>query len=121
MPGMHEMSLASSLLGIVREEMAKHGAERLLLVRVCHGALANVVPEALLMAFEVQVQGTDFENARLELTAEPVRLACGACGREFEPQGSSLSRFAPCPHCNEDFGHQVLSGKSLYIEHIEVE
>jgi hydrogenase nickel incorporation protein HypA/HybF len=118
---MHEMSLTVSLLAIVREEMQKHGAEKLVLVRLRCGALANVAPEALTMAFEVLIDGTALEGARLELTEEPLRLACGACHQEFSPERGVAALFSPCPLCGEDIGHAVLAGKELYIDHIEVE
>ena len=44
---MHEMSLVTSLLSIIREEMERHALHRLLQVRARYGALANVVPEAV--------------------------------------------------------------------------
>lgn len=118
---MHELSLVVGLLDIVRQEMRKHGAEKLLLVRVRCGALANVVPEALSMAFEVQTVDSDLDGARLELVEEPVRLACGGCGLEFSPRAIPTALFAPCPDCGEEIGHRVLSGKEMYIDHIEVE
>ena len=118
---MHEMSLATSLLAIVREEMGKHGAARLIMVRVRYGALANVVPEALTMAFEVLTVGTDFDGAAIEMIEEPVRLACGCCRKEFEPEAVATAIFAACPLCGKEIGHTVLSGKELYIDHIEVE
>ncbi len=118
---MHEMSLTVSLLDIVREEMKKHNAAKLLLVRVRYGALANVVPEALAMAFEVLTQGSELEGARLALDEEPVLLSCGGCAREFRPETTAAARFAPCPSCGEELGHTVLTGKELYIDHIEVE
>lgn len=117
---MHEMSVATSLLAIVREELAKHDVEKLLLVRVRYGVLANLVPEALEFAFEALTAGTDFEGARIELAQVPVRLACGGCGKEFEPEGRE-QLFAPCPACGEEIGHNVLSGRELYVEHIEAE
>ncbi len=118
---MHEMSLTTSLLDIVREEMSKHGASRLLLVRVRFGTLANVVPEALTMAFEVLTQGTEFEGARLELDEEPILLGCGECSREFSPPPSAAAQFSACPHCGQELGHLVLAGKALYLAHLEVE
>lgn len=119
---MHEMSLATSLLTIVRQEMEKHGAKRLVLVRMRCGALANVVPEALSMAFEIQIQDTPFVGARLVLQEEPLRLACGGCGLEFAPEpGMPGALFSGCPSCGEEIGHKVLAGKELYIDHIEVE
>lgn len=118
---MHEMSLTVSLLAIVREEMQKHGAGTLILVRVRYGALANVVPEALSMAFEVLTADTDVDGARLEMIEEPVRLLCGGCREEFAPPVPATSLFSACPLCGEEIGHTVLSGKELYIDHIEVE
>ncbi|MDL2317338.1 hydrogenase maturation nickel metallochaperone HypA [Desulfovibrio sp. OttesenSCG-928-A18] len=118
---MHEMSLVISLLDIVRQEMRKHGARTLRVVRLRAGALANVVPEALEMAFEVQTQDGDMQGAQLELVEEPLRLACGACGHEFGPEPVRASLFSPCPACGEDIGHKVLSGKELYIDSIEVD
>jgi hydrogenase nickel incorporation protein HypA/HybF len=118
---MHEMSLVVSLLDIIRQEMEKHGAQKLVMARLRCGALGGVMPEALLMAFEVQTVGTNFAGARLELVEEPVRLACGRCGGEFEPRSIPTALFSPCPLCGEEIGHSVLAGRELYIDHIEVE
>lgn len=118
---MHEMSLAVSLLDIVKQEMEKHGKTRLIRISVCHGTLANVVPEALSMGFEVMTSGTPFEGAAITLKEMPLRLACGGCGREYTPESSPAAVFAPCPFCGEEIGHTVLTGKELYIDHIEVE
>jgi hydrogenase nickel incorporation protein HypA/HybF len=118
---MHEMSLTNNLLHIIREEMRKHGATRLLRARVCFGALSNVVPEALDMAFEVLTHGTELQGAFLELHEEPALFACGECKREFSPSSAASSVFAACPHCGGELGHQILSGKSLYLDRLEVE
>ena len=118
---MHEMSLAAALVDIIREEMRKNGATRLVLAKVRHGALSNVVPGALSLGFEVMTKGTELEGAPLELAEEPLLLACAACGWEFSPPPSPLALFAPCPHCGEETGHTVRAGKALYLDHIEVE
>lgn len=80
---MHEMSVVTSLLSIVREEMEKHDVHRLLLVRVRYGALSNIVPEALSFAFEALTAGTDFEGAVLETEEVPITLKCSQCGHTF--------------------------------------
>lgn len=118
---MHELSLVVSLLDIVRQEMRTHGAEKLLLARVRYGALANVLPEALHMAFDSQTTSPEFAGARLELVEEPVRLACGACAREFSPGSSQAALFSPCPSCGGEIGHLVLAGRELYLDHLELE
>ncbi len=115
------MSMAVSLLALVRQEMEKCGASRLVSVTVRYGALANVVPESLAMAFEVTAQGTPFEQAAIIMEEEPISLACGACQKTFMPESSKAALFSPCPACGEEFGHTVLAGKSLYLAQIEVE
>lgn len=117
---MHETSIAASLLDIVRSELEKHGATRLHLVRVKYGRLTQVVPDSLLFAFDMLIKGTDLEGARLELEELPLRVRCWVCKTEFEPEHESVL-IMPCPSCGEDFGHEVLSGKELYLDTLEAE
>jgi hydrogenase nickel incorporation protein HypA/HybF len=118
---MHELSLAAGLLDIIREEMKKHGASRLLLARVRVGALAGVFHGAMSLAFEALTRNTDLDGARLELDEEAVLLACGECGGEFSPDHGCPVLSAVCPRCARDAGHRLLAGTSLYLEHLEME
>jgi hydrogenase nickel incorporation protein HypA/HybF len=117
---MHEMSIATSLLSLVDEELKKRRLEKLLVVRVRHGALTNIVPEAMSFAFEALTLGGPFEGARLELEEEPLVLRC-SCGARFSPERNHEPRFAPCPACGEKLGHTVEKGRELYLQHIEAE
>lgn len=56
---MHEVSLVTSLLSIIREETERHVLYHLLQVRVRYGVLVNIIPEALSVAFEVLTVRTD--------------------------------------------------------------
>lgn len=118
---MHEMSIAQSLAGIVQEEMAAHGVSRLRAVRVCHGALAAVAPDALTFAWEVLTRDTPLAGSLLEMVEIPVRLRCVSCAAEFTVAECDRLPLAPCPSCGEDLGHEILEGKELYIENIEAE
>ena len=117
---MHELSIAQSLLGLIEDEMTKHGKQTLVSVKVKHGRLAAIVPEALSMAFEVLTAETRLAGARLDMEEVPVRLRCHACGKEFQPE-QHAAPFAPCPCCGEELGHTVLSGRELFIEYLELE
>lgn len=117
---MHEMSVVTSLLSIVREEMEKHHVQHLLLVRVRYGTLANIVPEALTFAFEALTADTDFAGAVLETEEIPVTLRCHQCGFHFTPIEKGAF-WASCPQCGEQGGHKLETGRELYVQHIEAE
>ena len=117
---MHEISIVTRLLNLVDEELAKRRLHKLLVVRVRHGALANIVPEAMSFAFAALTQGSPFEGARLELEEEPVILRC-PCGASFNPAEKGELLFEPCPTCGETLGHTVETGRELYLQHIEAE
>lgn len=117
---MHELSIAQNLLALITDEMAKHGKEKLISIKVKHGRLASVIPEALETAFEVLTVDTRLAGARLDLEEIPVTLRCRSCGREFTADGPG-GPFTPCPACGEELGHTVLTGRELYIEYLELE
>ena len=117
---MHEMSIVTSLMSIVREEMEKHGVTRLLLVRVRYGVLTNIEPSAMRFAFDTLIAGTDWAGARLELEEVPLTLRCGDCNRDFTPENSSLID-AVCPYCGCSEGHLPMTGSELLLQHLEAE
>lgn len=114
------MSIAQSLLDIIRQEMEKHEATTLTLVRVKHGQLTHIVPDSLYFAFEVLTKDTPLEGAKLELEEVPLCVKCAGCGKEFEPE-SEHPLLMPCPHCGEEDGHEVVCGKELYLDRLDVE
>ncbi len=121
---MHEMSIAQSLLDIIRDEMEKNQLKVLFKVKVKTGKLNAIVPDALTFCFDLLLRDTPWEGAILEIETVPVRLKCVECGYEFYPpiEENVVSIFSiPCPSCGADFGHRVLEGKELLIEYIEGE
>lgn len=115
------MALTVSLLSLIKEEMEKAKAGSLLSVRIKYGALSNVVPEAMETAFEILTQDIPgMENASLELVEELPLLVCGKCKKEYTPP-SKRKVFMPCPACGNELGNEVLSGKGLYLDQIEVD
>ena len=117
---MHEMAIAQNILGIIQEEMQKNNLTRLTLVKIRHGSLNAIVPEALQLSFEALIQETPLHGARLEAEEIPLLVRCQACTQEFSPEGGSLL-YMPCPFCGEEFGHEIIAGKEIYIDHLEAE
>lgn len=117
---MHELSIAESLITIIREEMGKHGLTTLLKAKIVHGQLSAIVPEALETAFEILTVNTPLQGAVIELETKPMLVRCRQCGHEFSPTHEERY-LMPCPSCTTELGHEIIAGRELYIEHIEAE
>jgi hydrogenase nickel incorporation protein HypA/HybF len=113
---MHEMSIAQSLVDVIREEMDKADARRLRTVRLQIGQMSAIVPDALSFGFEVITAGTDMEGARLVMDIIPLRGVCMDCEKEF---GIKDYAFV-CPHCGST-AIDTIAGQDLSIVEIEVD
>jgi hydrogenase nickel incorporation protein HypA/HybF len=78
------MSIAQSLIQILQEEMAKHGAATLRSVRLSIGEMSAIVPESLSFCFEIITQGTPLEGAKLLMDRIPLKGYCPDCDRPFD-------------------------------------
>ncbi|MFW5859224.1 MAG: hydrogenase maturation nickel metallochaperone HypA [Planctomycetota bacterium] len=94
---MHEMSIATTLIGQVLHQAAAHDLERVERIRLEIGAQRLVVYEAMRMAFSAVAAGTCAAGAQLELVEIPVRARCRACVTEFAPAIDDYR----CPDCGE--------------------
>lgn len=117
---MHELSIAESLITIIREEMAKHGLTKLLKVKIVYGQISAIVPEALETAFEILTVNTPMSQATVEIEMKPMTVRCRQCAHVFSPSHEQRI-LMPCPQCETELGHEIIAGRELYIDHIEAE
>ena len=110
---MHELSLSSAIVNTV----VKHAdGRRVTVVELRVGKLRQVIPDTLEFYFEFVARGTVCEGARLEQQVIDARLACNACGHEWEIEIPAFR----CPECaGSDVGSP--SGDEFEVEAIEVE
>ena len=113
---MHEMSIAQSLIDILQEEMAKHGAATLRSVRLSIGEMSAIVPESLSFCFEIITQGTPLEGARLLLDRIPLKGYCPKCEETFDIKDFVFV----CPTCAST-AIETIQGQELSIVEMEVE
>ncbi len=113
---MHEMSIAQSVIDIVKEEMVKNDANTLRSVRLHIGQLSAVVPDSLRFCFEIITSGTNMEGAVLNMEIMPLMGYCPACNKEFEIKEYTFI----CPTCG-DSKIETISGQELSIVEIEVD
>jgi hydrogenase nickel incorporation protein HypA/HybF len=113
---MHELSVTEQLLNIVLEHARKARAKQVLKVNVVIGDFTGFVNESIQFYFELLSKGTEAEKASVAITRIPCRIRCRECRQEFQPDGSDWR----CPQCGGPM-EEVLGGRELYVESIEVE
>jgi hydrogenase nickel incorporation protein HypA/HybF len=113
---MHEMSIAQSLIAIIKEEMLKYDAKILRSVHLHIGEISAVVPEALSFCFEVITAGTEMEGAKLKMDIVPLMGYCHHCEMGFKIKNFDFV----CPTCG-DRDIETISGQDLSIVEIEVD
>ena len=94
---MHEMSIAIPLVEQLQALAAEHNAARVEALTVTAGVMRQVVPEALVVAFEIAAAETCAAGATLTVEILPLAARCRQCGRRFEP---SIDSFV-CDRCNQ--------------------
>ncbi len=111
---MHELSIAMSLVEIIKDECQKNKVEKLKKVKLVVGQMAGIVPDSLQFGFEVVSEGTPAEGAELEIEVKPITACCQKCGANFEV---TEFRFR-CPQC-QSLAVKKQGGDELYIEYLE--
>lgn len=113
---MHELSIAQSIIEIVRSNVASDDAYLVRSVRVKVGEISGVIPESLEFCFEAITHDTPLERATLDIEHVPFVLRCKTCDASF---GSEMG-IVLCPHCTGT-DTQVLSGFELQVAEIELD
>jgi hydrogenase nickel incorporation protein HypA/HybF len=112
---LHEVSLASALVELVREELARAGAQRATKVTIEIGALSHVDARALRFAFESAIMDGPAAEADLVIEEPPGRAWCLDCSDvvTIEKRGEA------CPVCN---GYKLLvqGGDEMKFKSMEV-
>jgi hydrogenase nickel incorporation protein HypA/HybF len=114
--GMHELSIAQSLISSVVQEMEARGLVSIRTVGVKIGALSGVLPAALDFSFEAAKVDTLLESSRLKIEEVAARAACRNCGHEFEIRDWAYI----CPLCG-GIDVEVAGGYELDIAYVEVD
>ncbi len=95
---MHELSLAQSLLGLVRRHVPPAATVRRVHVRA--GPFQAIDPDAMRWAWLAATTGAFCDGASLELTILPWTMTCPVCGRRWQSDDPLES--CACGHADPD-------------------
>ncbi len=119
---MHELAITQSMLNLALEYAKRAGAQRITHINLVIGEMSGVVDESVQFYFDFVSKDTLAEGAQLVFEWQPARIRCRACGHEFALEvGARLPRpYWACPVC-QALGGEVVAGRELYMDSIEVE
>ena len=113
---MHELSLIRSVLNLILERSGPDHFERVNLVRLGVGELANAEVEALVFCFGVAKRGSLAHDAALVIKNIPGKAWCQTCQSNVH----IAVRSDACPSCG-GWGLSVTDGDQVTVIEIEVE
>jgi len=113
---MHELSISQSMVDLVNEQAREAEAREVKKINLVIGEMSGVVGECVRFYFDFISKGTISEGATLSFKMIPTTAKCRNCGKEFE-----LKEFDwTCPDCQGN-SLEIIAGKELFVESIEVE
>ena len=113
---MHELSVAESILEIVRTNVPPGEELAVKSVKLKVGRLAGVVADSLDFCFTAITQETPFEDVMLDIEMTPFVIQCRTCGTS----SGNESGVAVCPACSST-ETEVVSGTELQVMAIELQ
>lgn len=113
---MHEQSIVASLLSLVLKNAGKANARRIRSIHLVVGDYTGVVEDAVNFYFEFLSKDTIAAGAELIYTRVPAQLRCRDCDILFPLQAGHYR----CPRCSGG-RVEIVGGRELYIEDMEVE
>jgi len=111
----HEMSIAMDVLQIVSEHLPAHPV-KVTRIRLKVGKLTAVVPDNFRFCMEAIAKDGPAEGAEIVIEEAPLLVECESCGAQSELREPVFI----CPNC-ESTSLNVVSGRDLFIESIEIE
>jgi len=104
------------MLDLVLKQAEQAGARKVERVNINIGEMTGVVDSCVEFYFELLSKGTAAEGATVSIKSVPVTVQCRKCERNFQPKEGDWN----CPGCGNT-GIEILTGRELILESIEVE
>jgi len=113
---MHEQSIVESLLTLALGNAEKAGARKIVSIHLVVGDYTGVVEDAVNFYFGFLSKDTIAAGAKINCAHVPGQLRCRDCDVLFPLQKHDYH----CPKC-QGRRVEIVGGRELYIENMEVE
>ncbi len=113
---MHELSIAESIIDIVKTETAHLKTPKIYGIIIEIGALSGVEIDALEFAFEAIKKESILKDAVITINKIDAKVKCIECDHVFFPDNLHTA----CPVCGS-FIHKVITGQEMKVRSITAE
>ncbi len=113
---MHELSITQNILDLALEKAHEVKAKEIKKVNLVIGEMTGIVGDCVQFYFDFLGKGTAAEKATLSINIVPIKVKCRNCAQSFQPGDSEWT----CPRC-QGASAEIVAGKELFVESIEVE
>ena len=113
---MHELAITRSMLEIVLKQAEQARAKKVTKINLVIGEMTGVVSDSVQFYLDFLTKETIAEGAVVSFTMVPSQAKCRTCNQTFELEEFDWA----CPNCQGNIV-DVISGKELLVESIEVE
>lgn len=116
---MHEMGIVRNIQEVAEKHAATNNVKKVVSITVGAGELSGLVEELLQHCFGYLSRETVTEGAKLILEIDPIVMGCEKCRKNFELQDGKIDE-ATCPQCGDTESLTLVSGREIYVKHMEV-
>jgi len=113
---MHELSIASSIIDIIVDEVPTENLPRVRAIGLKVGVLSGILPDSLEFGFDALKLETPLKSAKLIIDEVPLSGKCNSCHKAFAVRDLIFA----CPHCASTY-IKIQQGEELDISYIEME
>ena len=106
---MHEAHFTENIVEAIVTELKKHPGRAVKSISVKVGESYHLVPDSVLMHYELMTKGTGLEGVKLDLMEEPLEVLCSSCGKQgpVEDHHLLLCSFCHSPQVKAVRGDKV--------------
>ena len=111
---MHEGHFTAQIVEAIVRELKKHPGRKVESVTVKVGDAYHLMPDSVLMHYDLLTKSTDLEGATLQLLEEPVQVVCDQCGQQGPVEDHHMLICAFC-HSRQV---KTIAGDKVTVEQI---
>ena len=111
---MHELGIVYEVIKVVDEVVISNGIKTVDTIILEIGALSQVVPRFIEECFPAAIDGTPYENTKLEIISLPAMVNCESCGELYDV----IKHKKKCPKCSDN-NYKIVSGQEFNIKEIK--